>query len=65
MPKVKTHRGAAKRLRKTGNGNFKRAKAGKNHILSKKSPKRKRQLRKSTTVSDTMHKSIATLVPYL
>jgi len=52
MPKMKTHRGAAKRLKKTGSGKLKRAKAYKKHILTKKSAKRKMNLRKSTLVSD-------------
>lgn len=42
MPKMKTHRGMAKRVRKTGTGKLMRAKAFKSHILTKKSPKRKR-----------------------
>ena len=50
MPKMKTHRGAAKRFRSTGTGKFKRSKAYKSHILTKKSPKRKRNLRRNTTV---------------
>ena len=45
MPKMKTHRGAAKRFRKTGSGKLKRAKAFRKHILTKKSQKRKRNLR--------------------
>jgi large subunit ribosomal protein L35 len=45
MPKIKTHRGAAKRFRKTATGKFKRAKANKSHILTKKTSKRKRHLR--------------------
>ena len=52
MPKMKTHRGAAKRLRKTGSGKLKRNKAYKSHILTKKSPKTKMNLRKSAIVSD-------------
>lgn len=44
MPKMKTHRGAAKRFKKTASG-YKRKQAYKNHILTKKSPKRIRQLR--------------------
>ena len=46
MPKMKTHRGAAKRFRKTGTGKLKRSKAFKSHILTKKSSKRKRNLEK-------------------
>ena len=64
MPKMKTHRGAAKRLRKTGSGKLKRAKAYKGHILTKKSPKTKMNLRKSTLVSDGDAKRIAQLLPY-
>ena len=51
MPKIKTHRGAAKRFRKTATGKFKRAKANKSHILTKKAPGRKRGLAQSTIVS--------------
>ena len=48
MPKIKTRRAAAKRFAVTGTGEFKRAKAFKSHILEKKSPARKRNLRKAT-----------------
>ncbi|HEX7253270.1 MAG TPA: 50S ribosomal protein L35, partial [Thermoanaerobaculia bacterium] len=48
MPKLKTHRGAAKRFRKTASGKFKRGKAFKSHILTKKAPGRKRGLAHST-----------------
>ena len=51
MPKMKTHKGAKKRFALTGTGKVKRRQANKSHILEKKSPKRKRQLRPSTTVS--------------
>ena len=51
MPKMKTNRGARKRFRSTGTGKIKRAKAFTSHIFTKKSSKRKRNLRKSTTVS--------------
>ena len=44
MPKVKTHKGTAKRFKLTGTGKIKRAKAFKSHILEKKSPDRKRRL---------------------
>ena len=50
MPKLKTHRGAAKRFKSTASGKFKRGKAYKSHILTKKSPKRKRNLRKTGLV---------------
>lgn len=53
MPKMKTHRGAAKRFKVTGSGKIKRKKAFRSHILTKKSTKTKRQLRQDTLV----HKS--------
>lgn len=65
MPKMKTHRGAAKRFKKTGSGKFKRAKAFKSHILTKKSSKTKRNLRKSGLVSETQEKTIKKLLPYV
>ena len=49
--KMKSHRGACKRMKVTGSGKVKRNKAYKSHILTKKSPKRKRELRKSTTLT--------------
>ncbi len=64
MPKIKTHRGAAKRFKKTGTGKIKRNKAFTSHILTKKSPKRKRNLRKSTITSDANAKVIKKLLPY-
>ncbi|AHM56185.1 50S ribosomal protein L35 [Peptoclostridium acidaminophilum DSM 3953] len=65
MPKMKTHRGAAKRFKKTGTGKLKRNKAFKRHILTKKSAKTKRNLRKAGIVSDGDMKRIAVLLPYL
>ena len=50
MPKMKSHRGARKRFTVTGTGKVRRLKAFKSHILTKKSPKRKRNLRRNTTV---------------
>ncbi len=50
MPKMKTHRGAAKRFKVTAKGRVKRGSAMHSHILTKKSPKRKRNLRRNTTV---------------
>lgn len=64
MPKMKTHRGAAKRFKITGSGKFKRYHAYKSHILEKKSPKRKRKLRKSTLISKADQKRITKLLPY-
>ena len=51
MPKMKTHKGTAKRFRVTGSGKIMRGKAFKSHILEKKSPKRKRNFRQETVVS--------------
>ena len=65
MPKMKTHKGAAKRFKITGSGKLKRAKAFKSHILTKKSSKRKRNLRKTAYVSVTQEKVIKKLLPYL
>jgi large subunit ribosomal protein L35 len=65
MPKMKTHRGAAKRFRKTGTGKLKRAKAFKSHILTKKSSKTKRNLRKAGYVSKAQIKVMKKLLPYL
>ena len=64
MPKIKTHRGAAKRFSLTKNGKIKRAKAYKSHILNKKSTKRKRNLRQGTYVDDAEAKNIKKLIPY-
>ena len=64
MPKMKTHRGAAKRFKKTGSGLFKRSQANKSHILEKKSPKRKRHLRGTIVVNSTEQKNIKKLLPY-
>jgi large subunit ribosomal protein L35 len=65
MPKMKSNRGAAKRFKKTGGGGIKRYKAGKSHILSTKTRKRKRGLRKSTLVNSANDKAIRRLLPYL
>ena len=58
MPKMKSHSGAKKRFKKTGNGKVKRRKAGKSHILTKKTTKKKRHLRKETTVDKADEKRI-------
>ena len=64
MPKLKTNRAAAKRFRPKGNGGYKRGQAYLNHILTKKSPKRKRQLRPIAQVADADVKSVRKLLPY-
>ena len=61
MPKMKTHRGAAKRFRRTGTGKLRRRQANKNHMLEKKHPKRKRQLRARVDVSKAESKMIRDL----
>jgi len=64
MPKMKTHRGAAKRVKKTGTGKLKRMRAYKSHILTKKTTKRKRRLRQPDLVSKGDAKRINKLLPY-
>ncbi|MBQ9000717.1 MAG: 50S ribosomal protein L35 [Eggerthellaceae bacterium] len=59
MPKMKTHRGSAKRFRVTGSGKIMRAKGYKSHILTKKSPKRKRNFRKETEIAKSDRKVVA------
>lgn len=65
MPKMKTKKAIAKRFRITGTGKLKRSKAFKQHILTKKSAKRKRNLRKIAYVSVTQLKTMKKLVPYI
>ena len=65
MPKLKTHRGAAKRFRKTAGGRIKRAKAFKSHILTKKTSKRKRHLDQDTLISEADQRRIGRMIPYL
>ncbi len=65
MPKMKTHRGAAKRFKKTGTGKITRSKNNKQHILTKKSAKRKRKLRKSTLVATVDVKRVKQMLPNL
>lgn len=64
MPKIKTHRGAAKRFRKTGTGKFKRTHAYTSHILTKKSAKRKRNLRKNALVAKSDQRNVQRMLPY-
>jgi large subunit ribosomal protein L35 len=64
MPKIKTNRGAAKRFRRTGNGGFKCGQSHKRHILTKKSTKRKRQLRKPATIHPSDVRMAARMMPY-
>ena len=64
MPKMKSHSGAKKRFKKTSSGKYKRKKAGKRHILTKKTSKRKRKLGKPTMVDKTREKDIEQMLPY-
>ena len=63
MPKLKSNRGAAKRFRKTAKGGFKRGQSHRSHILTKKTPKRKRQLRSPSRIADADTKSVRRLLP--
>ena len=65
MPKIKTKRAAAKRFKMTASGSLKRNKAYKRHILTKKSTKRKRDLRQSTILDETNVKNMRKVMPYL
>jgi large subunit ribosomal protein L35 len=62
--KLKTHRGAAKRFKKTATGKFKRGSAFKRHILTSKSTRRKRALRASKLVSDSDQSKLERMLPY-
>ena len=64
MPKLKTHRGANKRLKVTGSGKILRMKANASHILTKKNRKRKRNLKQSTVVVSEEFKRLKSLLPY-
>ena len=65
MPKIKNNRAAAKRFKATGTGKLKRNKAYKSHILTKKSTKRKRNLRQATITDATNVKNMKKVLPYL
>lgn len=64
MPKMKSNSGAKKRFKVTGSGKVKRKKAGKRHILTKKTSKRKRNLGKATLVDETQEKKVKRMIPY-
>jgi len=64
MPKLKTNRGAAKRFKKTARGRFKRSQSHLRHILTKKSTKRKRQLRADSMIADADVKAVKQMLPY-
>ncbi len=64
MPKMKSHRGAAKRFKKTATGKFKRASAFKRHILTGKTTKSKRQMRGTDQVADQDAPKLERMLPY-
>ncbi len=64
MPKLKTHRGAAKRFKKTGTGKLLRTRAFKQHILTSKTTKRKRGMRSPETVSKADRGRVERMLPY-
>lgn len=64
MPKLKTHRGAKKRFKVTANKKVVHSKAGRSHILTKKSAKRKRNLGKKALISRADRKSVKAMLPY-
>jgi large subunit ribosomal protein L35 len=65
MPKMKTNRGAAKRFRATGGGRIRRNKAFASHILTKKSTKRKRNLRKGALIAEVDQRAVRRMLPYI
>ncbi|MBF0488136.1 50S ribosomal protein L35 [Candidatus Magnetominusculus dajiuhuensis] len=65
MPKLKTHRGAEKRFKKTGTGKIKRNRANKSHMMTGKPSKRTRRLRTATIVDATQHRNISRLIPFV
>ena len=65
MPKMKTNRAAAKRFKVTGTGKLKRNKAYKRHILTKKTTKTKRNLRKATMTDQSNVKNMKKILPYM
>ncbi len=64
MPKLKSNRGAAKRFRAKGNGGFKAGHSHMRHILTKKTPKRKRQLGRAMQIDESDVKAIRKMLPY-
>jgi large subunit ribosomal protein L35 len=64
MPKLKTHKGAAKRFKKTGTGKILRGQTKKRHILTSKTKKVKKQLSGTVLVSDADQRKVARMIPY-
>ena len=65
MPKIKTRRAAAKRFKVTASGKIRRKKAFASHILTKKTPKRKMNLRKATLIERPDRERVSRMIPYL
>lgn len=65
MPKMKTNKAAAKRFKRTARGRIKRYRAYKGHLMAKKSPKRRRKLRKAAHLHPSDKKELITLMPYI
>ena len=65
MPKIRTNRGAAKRFTRTGTGKIKRRHSFKSHILTKKSPKRKRNLRQPGLIAHADEAAVRKMIPTL
>ncbi len=65
MPKMKTKRSAAKRLKRTASGKLKRHSGWKSHLLEAKAPKRRRRLRKASLISKVDEPRLKAIVPYL
>lgn len=64
MPKMKTHKGAKKRFKKTSKGKYKRKKSKKNHLMTKKDSDKKRDLNNDATVEKADEKELDKLLPY-
>jgi large subunit ribosomal protein L35 len=64
MPKMKTNRGAAKRFRRTSRGKFLRNRSYGGHLMTRKSPRRRRRLRQKAVVAEVDRKGIQALLPY-
>ncbi|MBI3088249.1 MAG: 50S ribosomal protein L35 [Candidatus Omnitrophica bacterium] len=64
MPKLKTHKGVAGRIKVTGTGKLTRFRSGRRHLLTRRPPKRMRQLRRSVEVSAAQEKKLRQLIPY-
>ncbi len=64
LPKIKTHRGAAKRFKRTGSGKFLRRKGYKSHLLAKKTARRKRVLGNPVVLDPSNKKNVKRLLPY-